>query len=407
MSSPPVASASRPPEGGGRIPGTVVALGMVSLFMDLSSEAIHALLPLFLASTLGLGGISIGLIEGSAEGATLIVKAWSGTLSDRLGRRKLLLVTGYALAAVSKPFFALATGWVEIFAARFTDRVGKGIRGAPRDALIADVTDPQVRGAAYGLRQSLDTIGAVVGPLLAAVSIFLTDGDFRAVFLVATIPAFLSVAILIVAVREPAAHEDASSHGQIHFSDLSRLGGTFWRVVAVGAFFMLARCSEAFLLLRARSIGLSTPYIPLVLVVMNLVYSASAFPAGRLSDRIDRRRLFAHSLLFLAAAHLLLAAASSMTAVMVGIVLWGGHMGLSQGALSAFVAEAAPADLRGTAFGLYGMIAGGATLLAGAITGILWQTLGPSAPFLAGALFAGASLLALLLLPPSGRLARS
>ncbi|RMD95892.1 MAG: MFS transporter [Deltaproteobacteria bacterium] len=406
MPSPPPSSVLRA-SGKGGIPRTVVALGMVSLFMDLSSEAIHALLPLFLASTLGLGGISIGLIEGSAEGATLIVKAWSGRLSDRLGRRKLLLVTGYALAAVSKPFFALATGWVEIFAARFADRVGKGIRGAPRDALIADVTEPEVRGAAYGLRQSLDTIGAVVGPLLAAALIFLTRGDFRAVFLVAAIPAFLSVAILIVAVREPDAHGAATSSAQIRFSDFSRLGGTFWRVVVVGAFFMLARCSEAFLLLRARSTGLSTPYIPLVLVVMNLVYSASAFPAGRLSDRIDRRRLFAHSLFLLAAAHLLLAAASSTTAVMTGIVLWGGHMGLSQGALFAFVAEAAPPDLRGTAFGLYGMIGGGATLLAGAITGILWQTLGPSAPFLAGATFACASLLALLLLPPSGVATRS
>ena len=379
----------RPP-----LPREVWALGLVSLLMDTSSELIHSLLPVFIVTTLGAGPAALGLLEGVAEATALIVKIFSGTLSDWWGRRKSLVLLGYGLGAVSKPFFAAAptVGWV--FGARFADRCGKGMRGAPRDALIADVTAPQARGAAYGLRQSLDSVGAVVGPLLALVLMAALRDDIRGVFWFATVPAGACVLVLALGVREPP-HVARAVRAPIRREALRRLPADYWRVVALGAVFTLSRFSEAFLILRASQLGLALTLTPLALVLMNAVYAATAYPAGLLADRVSRRALLAAGLAVLAAADLVLGRARSLPAAGLGIALWGLHMGLTQGVLSALVAHEAPEDLRGTAFGVFNLAAGLATLAASALAGGLWQLAGAPAAFYAGA---SLSVLALLLL---------
>jgi MFS family permease len=355
--------------------------------MDASSEMIHSLLPVFLVSVLGASTVTVGLIEGMGEATAAISKLFSGWLSDRAGKRKALTIAGYGLAALSKPLFPLASsvGWV--FAARFVDRVGKGIRGAPRDALIADLTPPELRGAAFGLRQALDTVGAVAGPLIALGLMAMFDDNFRLVFWIAVIPAIAAVVVLAVAVREPAAARRTAPRALVDWTIVRRLGRPFWIVVLVGAVLTLARFSEAFLILRARDVGLSIALAPMVLIVMNVVYAASAYPAGALSDRHGRRALLAIGFATLIAADIVLALASSVWIAMIGIVLWGLHLGLTQGLLSALVADTTPAEHRGSAFGLFNFASGVALLLASVIAGALWEAIGPSATFLAGAAF--------------------
>lgn len=382
---------SRPP-----LPRSVVALGFVSLAMDLSSEIIHALLPLFMVGTLGLSVAAVGLIDGIAESAASITKVFSGWISDRLGKRKPLILLGYGLAACSKPLFPLATGAAAVLAARFADRIGKGIRGAPRDALIADVTAPAIRGRAFGLRQSMDTAGAFAGPLLAIGLMLLLDEDIRAVFWIAVIPAIAAVLLVLFAVEEPEVGADAPAREPPRLADLKRLDRAYWAVVGVGVLFTLARFSEAFLILKASAEGLPLWLAPAVLVVMNLVYSAAAYPAGIVSDRIGTRGLLLASLAVLAAADLLLALAPGLAAAFAAIALWGLHMGLSQGLLSRLVADRSPAALRGSAFGLFNLAAGAAMLAASVTAGLLWDRVGPSATFIAGAAFALAAALALL-----------
>jgi MFS family permease len=379
------------------IPGGIWALGIVSLLMDISSEMIHALLPLYLVVGLGASAFTLGMIEGIAEATAQIVKIFSGALSDRLGKRKWLAAAGYGLAALTKPVFPLApsVGW--LFAARFIDRIGKGIRGAPRDALIADIAPPDLRGASFGLRQSLDTIGAFLGPLVAIGLMMLTADNFTLVFWVAVIPAFLSFAMIVFAVREPDRPiELAPVRSPLSRAQIGRLSPAFWIVVLLAAIFTLARFSEAFLLLRAQSVGLATALVPGMLVVMNIVYAATAWPAGSLSDRFGRYGVLASGFALLVAADLVLAYAVNVAGVMVGTALWGLHMGLTQGILASLVADAAPADLRGTAFGMFNLICGIATLAASVVAGVLWDAAGPQMTFLAGAIFTG---LALLVLP--------
>lgn len=378
-----------------RIPASVWVLGFVSLLMDVSSELIHSLLPVFLVSVLGASALAVGLLEGVAEATALMVKMFSGSLSDYLGRRKPLAVAGYALGALSKPLFAIATSFGMVFAARFVDRIGKGIRGAPRDALVADLTPVEVRGAAYGLRQSLDTLGAVAGPLMAVGLMLLWGNDFRAVFWVAVIPASLAVLLLLVGVREPRPQTPVKRSNPIHWRQLQRLQPGYWWVVLIGAVFTLARFSEAFLVLRAQHKGLPLAWIPLVLVAMNIVYAMSAYPFGSLSDRISHTRLLVLGLVVLIAADLLLAFAAGWGAVFAGVALWGLHMGITQGLLATMVAVTAPADLRGTAFGFFNLLSGLAMLLASVLAGLLWDRLGASFTFLAGAVFA---VLALILI---------
>ena len=378
------------------IPGSVWALGLVSLFMDLSSEMIHALLPLYLVGVLGVSTLTVGVIEGIAEATASITKVFSGALSDYLGQRKWLAALGYSLAAITKPVFPLASGIGWIVAARFVDRVGKGIRGAPRDAMIADLTPPALRGTAYGLRQSLDTVGAVLGPLLAIVFMVLLADDYIAVFWIAVLPAFVSAALIIFFVREPGRgkRQDGERLGKMR-RELKRLSAAYWLVVGVAAIFTLARFSEAFLLLRAQSVGMHLTFVPVVMVVMNVVYTFSAWPAGALSDSVGRYRLLFAGFALLIVADLVLAYGGGVAGVMIGVALWGLHMGLTQGLLAALVADTAPDSLRGTAFGVFNLVSGIAMLLASVIAGGLWEWAGPGGTFLAGALFTAIALVVL------------
>ena len=372
------------------MPAGIWALGFGSLFMDVSSELIHSLLPVFMATVLGTSMVTIGVIEGVAEATAAITKIFSGALSDYLGRRKSLLVLGYALAALTKPLFPLAPsiGWV--FAARFLDRVGKGLRGAPRDALVADIAPRQLRGAAYGLRQALDAVGALLGPLLALVFMAWFANDVRAVMWIAVAPAVITVALLVVYVREPerAPPGDAAA-GPLTLAGARRLPLHYWLVVLLGAVFTLARFSEAFLVLRAQDLGLALGQVPIVMIVMNVFFAGVAYPAGAVADRKSQRALLLAGLALLIAADLVLAFAASPLLVFAGAGLWGLHMALTQGLLSKLVADAAPADLRGTAFGMFNLVSGGAILAASVIAGGLWSAYGAAATFLAGAAFAG------------------
>src|SRR5450631_1339991 len=370
------------------VPKSVWALGFVSLLMDVSSELIHSLLPVFLVTVIGTSMAVVGLIEGVAEATAAITKVLSGALSDRIGKRKLLVGIGYGLAVITKPIFPLASTAWQVLAARFVDRIGKGIRDAPRDALVADITPPAIRGASYGIRQALDTVGGFAGPLLAMALMALYANDFRAVFWWAVVPAALAVLLIIVGVREPDGVKATARPGwPLHKEDLLRLSPAFWIVVAVGVMFTFARFSQAFLVLKAQAEGLALALIPFVFVWMNLIYAATATPAGILSDRIGRVKLLSCGLGALFIADLTLAFVPGLGGVFAGVGLWGLHLGFSQGLLSALVADTAPEDLRGTAFGLFNLLSGGALLVASVLAGWLWQSFGATSTFIAGAAF--------------------
>lgn len=381
------------------IPRAIWMLGFVSLFMDLSSELVHSLLPIFLMSTLGASAMAVGLIEGMSEAATLITKVFSGAISDFFRRRKALILLGYGMAALTKPLFPLANSVETVFVARFLDRIGKGIRGAPRDALVADVAPAEIRGACFGLRQSMDTIGAVLGPALAMVLMVLLAGNIKHVLWFAVIPAVVAVVLIMVGIeeppREPVKHRFRSPVGR---GAVKQFSGDYWRVVAVGAIFTLARFSEAFLVLRAQQVGMGVAWIPLVMVVMSLVYSFSAYPAGLLSDRVNRRTLLGIGILTLIFADLVLALAASPIIVLIGVSLWGLHMGFTQGIFAAMIADVTPPELKGTAFGIFNLASGFFVLLASLIAGYLWDHFGAASTFYTGAGLALVAMMALTLL---------
>ncbi len=365
--------------------------------MDISSELIHSLLPIFMVTVLGASMVTVGIIEGVAEATAAITKVFSGTLSDYFRKRKFLLVLGYALAAFTKPIFPLATSVSWVFAARFIDRVGKGIRGAPRDALVADLAPPQLRGAAYGLRQALDSVGALTGPLLAVALMIWFANDIRTVMWFAVLPAFITVALLLVYVREPECmHADGPARKPLTIVDAKRLPLRYWLVVLLGAVFTLARFSEAFLVLRAQDVGLDLSYVPLVMIVMNVLYAGAAYPAGVAADRVSARTLLFLGLVLLIAADVVLAFATSSLIVFAGAALWGLHMAFTQGLLSKLVADTAPAELVGTGFGIFNLVSGVSLLLASVIAGSLWTAFGASATFLAGAVFTAVAATGLL-----------
>lgn len=382
-----------------RIPKGVWVLGGVSLLMDVSSEMIHSLLPLFMATTLGASVIIIGIIEGVAEATALILKVFSGVISDYVGKRKGLALLGYGLGALSKPLFAIAPTSGVVFSARMIDRVGKGIRGAPRDALVADVTPPEIRGAAYGLRQSLDTIGAFLGPLLAVALMFLWDNDFQSIFWVAAIPAVLSIALLGFGLKEPRTAAVQKRTNPLRRENLKKLSAAYWWVVAIGSIFTLARFSEAFLVLRAQQMAIPLFAIPLVMVAMNLVYSLTAYPFGKLSDSMSHGKMLQWGLLVLIAADIVLALSSHWSTLLAGVALWGIHMGMTQGLLAAMVAHTAPPELRGTAFGMFNLMSGIALLLASAGAGVLWEVLGAASTFYAGAIICVVTLVGMRCMP--------
>jgi MFS family permease len=379
------------------IPPGIWALGFVSMLMDISSEMIHALLPIYLVTALGTSATTVGAIEGIAEATASVTKVFSGAISDWLGKRKLLAVLGYGLAAVTKPVFPLAptVGW--LFGARFVDRIGKGIRGAPRDALVAEIAPAHLRGASFGLRQSLDTVGAFIGPLLAIGLMWLTADHFKTVFWIAVVPAFLSLALIMFAVHEPERSPTLRKvKFPLHRDELARLGRTYWLVVVVATVFTLARFSEAFLLLRANQVGLPVMLVPAVLVVMNIVYSLASYPAGVLADDGGRYRVLLVGVAFLVLADLVLAFAPGIGGVGAGVILWGLHMGFTQGLLATLVADTSPPELRGTAFGMFNLLTGGALLAASVVAGMLWDSVGARATFVCGAALATMALLGLV-----------
>ncbi|MBI1213816.1 MAG: MFS transporter [Alphaproteobacteria bacterium] len=381
-----------------QVPRGVWALGFVSLFMDISSEMIHSLLPVFLMTGLGASAILVGLIEGIGEGTASIVKIFSGYVSDWLGKRKLLALIGYGLGTLTKPVFALALTPYEVLAARFIDRVGKGIRGAPRDALVADMTPASVRGAAFGVRQALDTVGAFTGPALAIALMWLYADNMRAVFWWAIVPGLIAVALLFMGVEDVSEKvTKPAARPPINWRSAAELGAPFWTVTTIGAVFAMARFSEAFLVLRAQNVGLSIALVPLIMMAMNATYAALTGPIGALSDRIGRYGLLGAGLIVLILADVVLALWSSVTGAFVGAAFWGVHMGLTQGLLATLVADTAPTHLRGTAFGVFNLIGGIATLLASAVAGALWETIGPGSTFIAGAAFACVALAGLAL----------
>ena len=379
------------------VPRGIWALGLVSMLMDISSEMIHALLPIYLVTVLGTSTLTVGIIEGVAEATASITKIFSGALSDWLGRRKDLVALGYGLAAVTKPVFPLApsVGW--LIAARFIDRIGKGIRGAPRDALIADLAPPELRGASFGLRQSLDTIGAFIGPAIAIVLMWLTANSFTTVFWVAVVPAFLALGLILFAVHEPQRPAGMRAvKSPLSRAEIARLGPDFWWVVTIATVFTLARFSEAFLILKAQAVGLPIALVPAVLVLMNVVYALAAYPAGVLSDRVDRKTILIAGLGLLIAADVVLAFSSTIGVAALGVALWGLHMGVTQGLLATLVADTAPPELRGTAYGMFNLMTGLALLAASVIAGALWDTVGSQATFLVAAVFATLAIVGLV-----------
>ncbi len=382
-----------------QIPSGVWVLGIVSMLMDISSEMVHSLLPMFMVTTLGASAFAVGMIEGLAESTALIVKIFSGSMSDYLGKRKGIVVFGYALGALTKPLFAIAPTIGIVLTARLFDRVGKGVRGAPRDALVADIAPPHLRGAAFGLRQSLDTVGAFLGPLLAVGLMLLWSNDFRAVFWVSLIPGILAVALLIFGLHEPEPPQIKQRTNPICRESLQRLGTSYWWVVCIGATFTLARFSEAFLVLRAQQVGVPIALVPLVMVAMSVVYSLSAYPFGKLSDHTSHTKLLALGIFVLIAADLVLASNDHWSVLLAGVSLWGVHMGITQGLLATMVAGTVPADLRGTAFGFYNLVSGIAMLLASIVAGFLWDRLGASVTFYTGATFCALTLGVLALRP--------
>ncbi|CAN5749331.1 MFS transporter [soil metagenome] len=383
------------------IPRTVWMLGFVSLFMDMSSELVHSLLPVFLVSTLGASVMTVGLIEGVSEAATFVAKVFSGALSDFFRRRKALILLGYGMAALTKPLFPLATSAETVFLARFLDRIGKGIRGAPRDALVADVAPAEIRGACFGLRQSMDTVGAVLGPLLAMAMMVWLANDIRHVLWFAVLPAFVAVLLIVVGIEEP--KDESSGHrfrSPIRRDVIQQFSSDYWRVVAVGAIFTLARFSEAFLILRAQQVGMLLVWVPLVMVVMSLVYSISAYPAGILSDRVNRRSLLAIGIIMLTLADLVLAWAGSPLIVLLGVALLGLHMGFTQGIFAAMITDVTPPEWKGTAFGLFNLASGVFVLLASLVAGGLWERFGAAITFYSGAALSLSALMMLVLLYP-------
>ena len=382
-----------------KMPAEIWGLGFVSMFMDISSELVHSILPIFMVTVLGTPVVTVGIIEGFAEGTAAVTKVFSGVVSDYCRKRKFLAVTGYLLSAVTKPIFAFATTIGCVFGARFIDRIGKGIRGAPRDALVADIAPAELRGAAFGLRQSLDSVGAFIGPFLAVILMIWFEDNIRTVLWIAVLPAFIAVSLLIFTVHEPQCQDRSSgdSLNRLRVNDIMCLSKRYWLVVALGAVFTLARFSEAFLILRAQDVGLSIAYVPLIMIVMNIFYSLFAYPAGVASDRLSARTILLFGLSILIAADLILALAVSPWVTFAGAAFWGLHMAFTQGLFSKLIADTAPEGLRGTAFGMFNLVSGIALFLASFIAGALWSTFGASATFIAGAVFAFLAVIGLLL----------
>jgi len=367
------------------------------MFMDASSELVHSLLPVFMVSTLGASVTLLGFIEGIAEATAMIIKIFSGILSDYFGKRKLLTLIGYSLAAFTKPLFPLADSIGLVFTARFIDRIGKGIRGAPRDALVGDIAPPEIRGACFGLRQSLDTVGAFIGPLLAIILMMLFTGDIRTVLWIAVIPAFIAVAVLFFGVKEPKEHLANKVRTPIRIRDIHQFGNSYWLLITIAGILTLARFSEAFLVIKAQATGLPIALVPMVMVVMSIAYTLTSYPVGEISDRLNRCTILIIGILLLIASDIALAFTNNLWMLTLGVSLWGLHMGFTQGLLATMVTDTTPSHLRGTAYGIFNLASGIAMLFASIIAGVLWDNYGAAITFMAGAIFASVAAVGLYL----------
>jgi Major Facilitator Superfamily. len=370
-----------------RLPLTIWGLGLGSLLMDTSSELVHSLSPVLLVNVLGASVVAVGMIEGVAEGIAAFTKVFAGAASDYFRRRKTLIVLGYALAALAKPLFPLATSASWVFAARFIDRMSKGIRDAPRDALVADITAQTERGAAYGLRQALDSLGSVVGPILAVLLMLALSGKIRTAMWIAVIPGILAVIVVALLVREPH-QKQAAVREPPDWGKARELPPRFWLIVTVGAIFTAARFSDSFLILRARDIGLSASYAPMIIVVLSCICAAGAYPAGVASDRISPRNLLLIGLGFLIAADVVLGVGHSIVPIFAGGALWGVHLALTQGVFAKIISDFVPVDLRGTGFGIFDLARGVAFVIANVVAGWWWRMSGAPAAFFSAAAFA-------------------
>ena len=379
-----------------RLPRQVAILGVISLLTAMSSAMVYGLLPVFLVKVLGASTASVGVIEGIAEAMMSLARIFSGRASDWMGRRKPLVLLGYAVSAVNKVMFPLAGTVSIVFAARVIDRIGKGLRDAPRDAFMTDVTPAKVRGSGFGLRLAFYTTGFVIGPLAAMEVMQLSGDNFRLVFWLAVIPAVLAIIILIFGITEHASTKFVPRPLLLRRSEFALFTGAFWWAIAVASLLSLARFSYAFLILKAYGIGVDAAYVPIVLVLMHLVYAAAAYPFGVLADHMDRRLQLGIGAAILIAADMVLATANVGWMAAIGAGLWGLQMAATQGLLSASVADAAPEELRGTAFGIYDMSVGLATFVASAAAGALWMVGGSPLAFGFSGLIAAAAILLLL-----------
>jgi MFS family permease len=366
----------------------------------MSSAMIYGLLPVFMVRVLGISIASVGLIEGIAEAANSLIKFVSGAASDWIGRRKPLVVFGYTLSAVIKTIFPVAGTASAVLAARVIDRLGKGIRDAPRDAFLADFTAKEIRGEGFGLRLALAVAGFVVGPLIAIGLMKLSGDNFRLVFWIALIPAYLSIVVLLLTVKElPLNHDESPRRLPIRRGDIAALPAAFWWVIAIAGLLSLARFSQAFLVLKAFEVGVDAAFVPMVLVVMHLVFSVAAYPFGILADHLDRRLQLGIGTVILVSADVVLASASTIWMTALGAALWGLQLGVTQGLLGATIADVAPDRLRGTAFGVYDVAIGVGTFVASAGAGVLWMAGGSSIAFSVSACVATAAALMLVIQP--------
>ncbi len=392
------------------LPRNVWAVGITSLFMDISSEMVVYLIPLFLSNVLGVQTSIIGFIDGIAEAIASILKLFSGWFSDKMGGRKWLAVAGYGLSAVVKPFYYFAQSWGMIAGVRWVDRIGKGIRTAPRDALVADSTSKEIRGLAFGFHRAMDTVGAMIGLLIAALVVWLVQANsvdlsrstFQIIVLISMIPAFLAVLSLAIGAKDV----PVSDQRTVPKFSLKNMGRPFTIFLVIVSIFTLGNSSDSFLVLRAQNLGISVIGIMVMVAVFNLVYAAVSTPAGSLSDRIGRRRLIVGGWLVYAVIYLGFAAATQSWQVWLLYVAYGLYYGLAYGSANALVADLVPENMRGTAYGTYHAVIGLLAFPASLIAGILWEGawgwggFGPSAPFLFGGMLALAAALLMIFWMP-------
>jgi MFS family permease len=369
------------------LPRPVWLLGWVSFFTDAASEVVYPLLPLFLTRVLGAGAMSLGVVEGIADAASSVLKVVSGRLSDATGRPKRLVLLGYGIASAARPFIGVAQSWVHVLGIRFIDRVGKGIRGAPRDAMLAEFASPDQRGRVYGFHRAMDHAGAVVGPLLASAFLYFYPGEYRTLFALTIIPGIIVVAI-VLAVPDPPRHpRDPVPHPRASTWH-PRMPSSLWKALLVVTVFALGNASDAFLLLRLSEAGVAAFWIPLLWSGLHVVKVAASLTGGVLSDRFGRRSLISVGWLYYAGIYLLFAATDSGAILIAVFLSYGIYFGLTEGVEKAWIADLAPAHARGTAFGYYNAALGIGTLLASVVFGLIWSRVSADAAFITGAALA-------------------